>query len=63
MDPECVQMYKITLRRVHTTIVGKTIGMVYSEHISVALGIEHAMRMGHIVMWPVRYTIFFHVIS
>jgi hypothetical protein len=33
--------------------------MAHSEHESVALGIEHAMRVGHIVVWPGRlYNIF-----
>jgi len=39
---------------------GKAIGIAYSECVFVALGIQHAMRMRHIVMlWPAPlYNIF-----
>lgn len=38
---------------------GKVVNISYSEHVSVALGIENLNRMGHIVLWPVRlYNIF-----
>jgi len=39
----------------------KVISNTYSECGSVALGIQYAMRMRHIVMWPARlYNIFPH---
>jgi len=38
--------------------------ITYSWCVSVALGIQHAMRMRHIAMWPVRiYLIFPHYLT
>jgi hypothetical protein len=43
---------------------GKAIRITYSECVSVALGIQHAMRMGHIAICGLpRCTIFSHIIS
>jgi len=43
---------------------GEAMSTTYSECVSVALGIQHAMRMRHIVICALpRSTIFFHIIS
>ena len=40
---------------------GKSIRVTYSEYELVALGIQHAMRKPHIIMWPARlYGIYPH---
>ena len=52
----------VTLRRVRATIVavGKLISITCPEFLFVALVIQHAMRLRHVVMWPARlYNIFF----
>ena len=42
----------------------KAISITYSECVIVALGIQHVMRMGHIVICGLPgSTIFFHIIS
>jgi hypothetical protein len=42
---------------------GKAISIAYSESVSVALGIQHAMRMRHIVMRGLPGSkLFFHII-
>jgi len=42
----------------------KATNVTYSECVLVALGIEHAMRLRHIVIGDLpRSTIFFHIIS
>ena len=44
--------------------IGKVISSTYSESVSVALGIQYAMRMRHIVVCDMSgFTIFFHIIS
>jgi len=42
---------------------GKAISITYSECVSVALVIQHTLRMRHIVMWPAPLYSIFHVIS
>jgi len=44
--------YNVTLRRVRATIVAvkKAISITYSECVSLALGIQHATRMRHIIL-------------
>jgi hypothetical protein len=55
----------VTLRRVSaTTVYGKVLNVTYSECVSLALGIQHAMRMRYIVIRGLSgCTIFFHIIS
>ena len=57
-------MYDVTLERVRATIFGAEISITKSECVFVALGIQNAMRMHHIVICSLfGSTVFFHVIS
>jgi hypothetical protein len=61
-DRQCT--HNIRVRRVHVTIVAIEDRITYSECVSVALVIQYAKRMRHIVIYSLPdSTIFFHIIS
>jgi hypothetical protein len=58
--------YNERMRHVHVKHCcrGKAIGITYSEYVFIASGVQHAMRMRHIVIYGLSgSTIFFHIIS
>jgi len=58
--------YNITWTSAQATTVAveKSVSITYSEHVFVALGIQHTMCMHHIVTRGLPgSTIFFHIIS
>jgi len=48
----CTYKRNIEARSCNNCCSGKAISITYSECACVPLVIQHAMRMGHIVMWP-----------
>jgi len=45
-------------------VQGKAVGITYSGRVFVALGIQHAMRMRHVVIGGLSgYAVFFHIIA
>jgi len=64
-DRQCTHI--VTMRDVRANIVAleKRIGITYFECVSVALGIEYAMRMRHIVICDLSDSkvFFFHIMS
>jgi len=53
-------MYKVTLRHAHPTLLQwKRNSITYSERMSVTLGIQHALRVQHIVICGLAVTIMF----
>ena len=60
-DRHCTHQRNIQARSRNHFCFAKAISITYSEYVSVALGIQHAMRMRHIVTWPAPlYNIFQH---
>jgi hypothetical protein len=61
-DKHCT--YNVTVRRVRVTIIVMEKHITYSECVSVALVIQYAKRMRHIVIYGLSDpTIFFHIIT
>ena len=63
-DRQCT--YNVIFRRSRATIVvvEKAVSITYAECVSVALGIQHAMRVSHIVIrGQSGSAVFFHIIS
>jgi len=57
--------YNVTVRRVHANIVAVEKQEVFHilERAFVAIGIQHAMRLRHIVICRMPHSTFFHIIS
>ena len=54
----------IQARSLDHSCSGKTVSITYSEGVFVHLGIQHPMRIPHIVTYGLSgFTIFFHVMS
>ena len=59
----CVQRYT-ELRFCNHCCRGRAINITHSECVFIALSIQHAMRVRHIVIFGVSgSTVFFHIIS
>ena len=65
-DRECMCDRNVEVRSRNLFCHGRAVSITYSECVSVALGIQHAMRMrlSCCHMWSAwLYNIFFHIIS
>jgi len=61
---QCMYKRKNKARSCNHCCLGKAISITYFECVSVALGIQHSMRMRHIVIGKVSVsTLLFHIFS
>jgi hypothetical protein len=64
-DMQCTYKRKTEARSCNQICRGKAVSITYSECVFIALVIQHAKGMRHIIVicGPASYTMFFHIIS